>query len=218
MARARAQAEARREFLREHNIPTRDPRCPPGAIDLTDYYNAGLKEKWHAYSKQNNLSELPRGLQSFAGVPFDVRGLIQLGSERPQSQRFPEAVKKIKAAVPGRRFHFLHAVSERPQRFYGEQVGSYIIRFANQQTWEIPIIYGRDLRDWWTEHGEPFAPTAAVVAWQGSNPVAAAQGKSIRLFMSTWDSPMPRAQVESIDFVSTMSGPAPFLVAITLEP
>jgi hypothetical protein len=113
--RARAQAQARSDSLRVKDIPARNPACPPEAIDLTDYYNAGLTTKWHGKTAENTLAELPRGVQQLAGVAFDVRGLIQLGSDSEQSRGFPQEVGQIKVGRPVRRFHFLHAVSERPR-------------------------------------------------------------------------------------------------------
>lgn len=211
--------EARADFLRAKNIPARDPKCPLGAIDLTAYYNAGLTKAWHGDSLENTLLNLPAGVQQFKGVPFDVRGLIQLASDRTKSWKdsdFPRAVRQIKVGRPCRRLHFLHAASERP-RNGKSAVGSYVIHFANQQTWEIPLVYGRDLRDWWAVGDEPREAKEAVIAWEGSNGAVKKLKFTIRVFKSTWTSPEPYAEVDTIDFVSTMSGPAPFLIAITLE-
>ena len=48
------------------------------ALDLTSFYNSKLEEPWQG-RPGDDLSSLPRGLQSFAGVEFDLRGW--LGSE-----------------------------------------------------------------------------------------------------------------------------------------
>lgn len=37
----------------------------------------------------NSLSELPRGLQTFAGVQFDVSGLVQVGGTYPTGEAYP---------------------------------------------------------------------------------------------------------------------------------
>jgi hypothetical protein len=39
----------------------------------------------------------------------------------------------------------------------------------------------------------------------------------VRLFETTWTNIIPNAELESIDFVSKLSQPAPFLLAITIE-
>jgi tetratricopeptide (TPR) repeat protein len=214
-------AEARADFMRAKSIPARDRRCRPEAIDLTDYYNAGLAEDWEHVMVGSNLAELPQGLQNFAGVEFDVRGLIQLASQNTQREvHFPEHVQ-INLSRSCRRLHFLHAAvkgDEEGGGNVGKQIGSYIVHFTNHPDWEIPLTYGRDLRDlWWAAKDGPPEATKAVIAWQGNNPAAKARGHGLRLFKSTWENPAPDAQVESIDFISSMAEPAPFLIAITTE-
>ncbi len=39
----------------------------------------------------------------------------------------------------------------------------------------------------------------------------------LRLVKRTWDNPSPEVEVEPIDFTSTMTQCAPFLIALTLE-
>jgi hypothetical protein len=72
-------------------------------------------------------------------------------------------------------------------------------------------------RDWWVKWSEPPAPKGLVVAWSGNNEEAAAGGTSIRLFKWTWENPLPEIEIRSLDFVSNLTGCAPFLIAITAE-
>ena len=37
------------------------------------------------------------------------------------------------------------------------------------------------------------------------------------LFRTSWDNPLPDVELKSIDFVSGMADPAPFLIAISVE-
>jgi hypothetical protein len=39
----------------------------------------------------------------------------------------------------------------------------------------------------------------------------------LRLYKTTWDNPLADLEIISIDFVSNMAAPAPFLIAITAE-
>jgi hypothetical protein len=55
------------------------------------------------------------------------------------------------------------------------------------------------------------------VAWRGENAQSKSTGRSIRLFLTTWANVAPGLEIESIDFVSAMGGPAPFLIAISVE-
>jgi hypothetical protein len=95
----------------------------------------------------------------------------------------------------------------------GNQVGSYVIHFtSNPAPLVLPLFYGRDLRDWHVSPNEP-PPGELALAWMDQR----ARSGPVRLFKTTWVNPAPDNEVESIDFISTMSNPAPFLVAITAD-
>jgi len=188
--------------------PARDPRATPRLINLTKFYNAGLRDSWLGETN-SDLAALPVGLQTFAGVDFDVRGIIQLGSKVLTDKRFPAQVRGIPVHEKYKRLHFLHAVGfgDKPD---GEQVASYVVHFAENDTrLEIPIVYGRDVRDWHPLPDEPPAAKELTVAWSADH--------GPRLFMTTWTNLLPDVSIEQIDFVSSHSNPAPFLVAITAE-
>jgi len=196
--------------------PPRDPQAKPNLINLSPYYNASLTESWHG-SSNNDLSALPTGVQYFAGVDFDVRGIIQLRSKWLSAERFPARINGIKIHQKCSRLHFLHAAGYGSVTNDAEQVGSYVIHFAsNRMQLEIPIIYGRDLRDWHKLIGEKPAPDLTVV-WTGTNDVSATEHYPIRLFSTTWVNVVPAVEIESIDFVSAMGTVAPFLIAITAD-
>jgi hypothetical protein len=196
--------------------PPRDPQAKPGLIDLTAYYNAALTESWHG-NAGNDLSSLPSGVQNFAGVDYDVRGIVQLGSKDLAAARFPARVDGIKVHQKCARLHFLHSAGYGNLNNEGEQIGSYIVHFAtNRMTLEIPIIYGRDVRNWHRMAGEQPS-TDLNLAWRGTNAVSADSHNFIRLFTTTWVNVVPGVDIESIDFVSSMGKAAPFLIAITAD-
>jgi hypothetical protein len=56
------------------------------------------------------------------------------------------------------------------------------------------------------------------VAWIGSHAAARLHGLQTRLIKYTWENELPDAEITSIDFVSAVENPAPFLVAITVDP
>jgi tetratricopeptide (TPR) repeat protein len=209
-------AEAQAELLRAKNIPPRNPELSPNLIDLSPHYNAGLDQPLHTKANSgNNLSALPRGLQTLADVQFDVRGLVQLSSSSLKKldpdAGYPEQVNGIKVARQCRRLHFLHASGIAVAD--GVQIASYIVHYANGRQHEICIVYGENVRDWWVVSNEAKAPQQLQVAWTGSN----AATPRIRLFKTTWANPLPDLEVRTIDYVSKMTSAAPFLVALTVE-
>ncbi len=198
-------------------FPKRDPQAKPGEIDLTHFYNAMLTQSWHG-STNNDLASLPTGLQTFAGVEFDVRGIVQLGSKAVSAKPFPPQVKGIPIHQKCQRLHFLHAVGFGGPASEGKQVGTYVIHFAtNQMRLEIPIYYGHDVRDWHEMANEKPGTNELAIAWTGNNQVSKRTHRPIRLFKTTWVNLAPGVEIESIDYISAMLAPAPFLIAITAE-
>ncbi|HEX4646733.1 MAG TPA: hypothetical protein VH598_14100 [Verrucomicrobiae bacterium] len=197
-------------------FPKRDSAAPPDLISLTDFYNALLTDSWHG-STGNDLAALPSGLQTLAGVQWDVRGIVQLASKSPSSKKFPEQVIGIKVNQKCRKLNFLHAAGFGRIEDEGAQIGVYIIHIAtNHMRMEVPIVYGQDVRNWHVLKDEPPAKDL-VVAWNGDNEVSKRQGHSLRLFKTTWVNILPDVPIETIDFVSSLANPAPFLIAITAE-
>ena len=137
-------------------------------LDLTPFYNAGLNESWHG-NKGNDLAALPEGVQTFGGVEFDVRGIVQLGSKSPSSTNYPALIKGIPVKQKCQRLHFLHAAGFGNPGDEGKQIGAYVVHFtANPMRLEIPIRYGHEVRDWHALAGEPAAPDELTVVWTGT--------------------------------------------------
>jgi hypothetical protein len=197
-------------------------------IDLSAFYNASLSAPWHPGPAGNHLAELPRGIQTFAGTRFDVRGLVQVmarpflegieGFQGPDAfLPYPNQVDGIPISRKLERLQILHAV-EGNQLPDGTRVGHYLVHYANGRSEEIPIIYGRDARDWHEAPDIPVGVNDAVIAWKGTNPASKQLGDGgIRLFKSTWKNPAPAIEVATVDFVGEHPSAYPFLVALTAE-
>jgi tetratricopeptide (TPR) repeat protein len=209
--------EARADYLRAKNIPSRDSATPPKLIDLTPYYNAGLEESWHHRRDWgNNLAMLDKGCQNLGGSLFDVRGIIQLAGERLKliDPSYPDHVQGIQVARRCGQVHFLHATGWSVAD--GIVIGRYVVHYADGKTQEIPIVYGEDVRDWHigSDRARSLKHGLEISVGVGKN----APGDFKRLFESTWENPRPDAAIVSLDFISTMTQAAPFLIAITIEP
>jgi hypothetical protein len=196
--------------------PPRDPLTAPTLIDLTANYNAHLTDSW--LNGTNNNLALPAGTQTLAGVMFDARGIIQLAGERSSTKRFPAQVLGIKIQQNCQRLHFLQAAAYCNSETNGlHEIGLYVAHLTNGTQVNIPIVYGRDVRDWYTEKGEPPLEKELTVAWTGTNAASTAARQTLRLFSTVWTNPTPDLRIESLDFVSHRNGAAPFLVAITAD-
>jgi WD40 repeat protein len=227
--------EAGEDICAAYGVPLRQGTLAPLLLDLSIFYNAGFRGNWHGDLRENDLSELPVGTQRLAGVSFDVRGLIQIGnipesakdfpfiqaSNVFETNRFPQEILGIPVGRACRSLNFLHAAinaGTETSAKAGEQIGFYRLHYASRQLREIPIVLGKDVTDWWTQNNEP-SPSAGgpVVAWTGTNGDSRRENRSIRLFKTHWENPLPDDKIETIDFVSSHLLAAPFLVAITVE-
>jgi hypothetical protein len=209
--------DAQRDWLRAMKIPPREEAASTNCLDLAMFYNAALHQDWHGTMwPGNNLATLPQGRQSFGGVEFDVRGIIQLASPAIEKTApgFPETVRDIALRRTGRRLHFLHAAGWGNHVPVGTRIGNYVVRYADGEQTELPLVAGENIAEWQLSPSGPASLPQASTAWSGTN----ARQTSVRLFRWTWENPRPEAEIASLDFASTMTLAAPFLVAITVEP
>lgn len=197
--------------------PKRDPAATPNELDLTPFYNAMLTESWHG-NTNNSLSSLPGGLQTFDGVHYDVRGIVQMGSKSPSAQKFPMQVRGIKVNQKCVRLHFLHAAAFGNAGSHGMEIATYVVHYAtNAMQLEIPVRFGQDVLDWHKSRNAAPEPGGMKVAWTGTNELSRASGGSLRLFETSWSNVAPDVEIKSIDIVASTNIPALFLIAITAD-
>jgi hypothetical protein len=192
-------------------------------IDLQPKANQKLNEPFHSGTEGNDLSELPRGEQTLAKVKFKIGdAVVQLGSTQVKDK--PAKVEGIVVDRKLVRLHMLHATG------YGgapednathvkddTPIGAYIVHYDDKATARIPIVYGKDVRDWWDWDKSKETPRAKL-AWEGTNALASQSKIHLLLYRGTWDNPHPNKRVTSIDYESTNDTPAaPFCIAITAE-
>jgi AAA domain-containing protein len=200
-----------REF--ERMIPPRLPQTPPNLIDLSEYYNAAFAQTWHPGLNNNNLEMLPPGLLQLGGTVFDARGIVQVAGKRLQntSARYPERITGIRIGQRCRHLQFLHGAGWSTRD--GVVLGNYLLHYANGHEETIPIVYGEDVRDWNAGADVSTSLSRGRVVWRAVNDAHL----SVRLFQTTWINPLPDVVITSIDYISAMADPAPFLIAITAE-
>jgi beta-lactamase regulating signal transducer with metallopeptidase domain len=186
-------------------------------VDLGAYANASLKESWLPDDSDNDLSNLAPGEHQFAGVPFEISGVVQLsGKGMGQGGRhFPSEVKGIQMGRPISKVHLLHACAGKEEA--GTLVAKIVLHYADGQEQAWPINYGERVRDWWFWEFDPVSDPNTTMAWTGNNLSVRSQNGSLRLYQTTWNNPRPQAPVASLDYVSGQSLSAPFMIALTVE-
>jgi beta-galactosidase len=215
-------SQEKEPLVRNWVIPARDAHASTRLIDLSDYYTAALDDDW-LVSAGANLKRLPKGIQEFEGVKFDIRGIVQLGgASLYQESDYPVEEQKIKypVKVPGIKInqkasviHFLHA-SAWPEE-NDKEVGQYVVHYKDGTSETIPLKYLDVLRDWWFAPGDEM-PVNASRAWTGLNDITEKRGLQIALYDYKWKNPFRDKTIASIDYISTLTNAAPFLIAISL--
>jgi hypothetical protein len=201
-------------------IPGRPAGMDANLIDLSRFYNAALTETWFPTPTpdlKNDLAAMPRGEQRFGGVAFDVRGVVQLSGAALENlgARFPRRVDGMLVGRRLSRLHILHGAAW--DALVRTPLGSYVMHYADGRSHEMRVIYGEHVREWWFYPTQPQITLGAAIAWQGPNEASRSVGMEVRVYQMTWANPWPDAEVASIDFVSAMEKPAPFLIALTVE-
>jgi tetratricopeptide (TPR) repeat protein len=212
------QQEASAELMALKPFPARDLQTPANALDLTLCFNARLDEDWHRRTDLgNNLASLTPGVHTLEGIPFDVRGVIQLTAQiRDLDPVYPERIGAIAVHRLCSQVHFLHGAGWSSAE--GTIIGYWIIHWVDGHHEPVPVLYGKDVRQWqfWPNMSPETGGASPV--WTGTqsrwNNRA---GAGVRLYRTTWANPHPDIAVATIDFVSAQARSAPFLLAITVE-
>ena len=198
-------------------ILPRSPLAGPDQLDLTPYYNVALNESWQPVESLGevdlSLAALPSGLRTFAGVRFDVRGLIQLRRGAVDCELFPERV-----AIPVRRWftqlHLLHGGRWEEQQ--GTAVASLVLHYADGTEATLPIVYGEHLHAANAGADRKADCPLGQLVWPSPVP---AEPEEVQpwLYQTTFANPRPALEVERIEYVSKVGRCGPFLVAVTVE-
>jgi hypothetical protein len=187
-------------------------------VDLQSKANKKLKEDFHgSMFPGNNLESLPQGEQTFEGVKFKIgEKFIQLPSTQQEVAELPEKIEDIKVDAKVAKLHILHATGWRADD--DTIIGEYTVNWDDGSSVTIPIVYGKDVLDWWVLSDSP-EPTRSKVAWKGENEGSKQANATIRLYLTTWENPKSDKKIKSIDYSTTKQTPAaPFCIAITGEP
>jgi regulation of enolase protein 1 (concanavalin A-like superfamily) len=208
----RAGGSALEPLLQKEIGPPFQPGGELAFVELSSQANQKLTVKLHN-ADGNDLGELPRGQQVFAGVMFDVKdAVIQLSGKS-----LPDRPTSVEGIAVGRAFTRLFLLQGTGWNAEDNaQIGEYRVHYEDGAIEVVPILYGRDVRNWQTKADDQ--PTSrGTLAWVGQNAYTRGTQGSARLFLGDWTNPHPTKKVTTIDMVSAEGTAAPFCVAMTIE-
>ncbi|MEX2169139.1 MAG: DUF1349 domain-containing protein [Pirellulales bacterium] len=202
-------------------------------IDLQPQANHRLDDDFPPGSYPgDNLSELNHGVHDLAGISFRVDDrLIEVAGKF-----VPELPQRVEGIRVDRHIENVYVLQGARWGAYGGQgnslghwlpdgtpIGYYEINYADAETVSIPIVYGFDVRDWWSIWDTSKPTERGKVVWTGNNPHLRTRSEAqhtetpLRLYMEAWKNPHPESLVTSINLVSLNQTATPFCVAITVE-
>jgi hypothetical protein len=161
---------------------------------------------------------VPRGSQTFAGVPLEISGAVLLWGENNSKagQVYPEQIPNIPIQ---RKFETLYVCHT---AFHGRKPGlrmcETVLHYDDGTTATDTIVTGDDSRDWYADRTEknlgPSNPRS-VLAWVGDAKYGEDRTQTIRYCLTGIANPHPDKLVTTLDLVSAKSQAAACILAIT---
>lgn len=189
-------------------------------INLDPYVNTPLKG-WHGVP--GNDIALEPGVRKLGDSTFRIgQGAVELAGTIYKGTR-PDRVEGVRMGLVFQKLHILHATGWGAGREpyavpNGTHIGSYTIHYEGETAVEIPIKYGVHVRDWWARQDDPSEVSQGKVVWTGEAEYPwQHEQATTRLYSMVWENPHPANPVTTIDFASTGTICAPFVVAMTAE-
>ncbi len=169
---------------------------------------------WIGKGREYDLRALAPGRRRLGGILFEIldpaktqgKSIVLLRGTRDELRGLP-----ARARVPvGQRaavVAILHATPFPAARF-GEEVGTYTVRYTDGSREAIPILYRRNIGSWLEE---PISIDQEI-AWSGRTN----SGLDVRLSVLRWINPHPQKVISAIEFGSKGTDAAPAIFAVTL--
>jgi Carboxypeptidase regulatory-like domain len=166
----------------------------------------------------DDLNRMAQGTHALDGAFYRIGEKLVHVRARP-APGLSDIVRAIAVGAKANQVRFLH--SARGELRSGTEVGFYAVHYTDGTSECVPIVFGRDLGNWFSAVRRPLVtPTHARVAWTGTNDMAdrspPAQIK-IHLYGSTWKNPHPERQIATIDVRSSSDQSELVVVGVTLE-
>lgn len=192
------------------NAESREAEAKIRPLDLTPFYDLHAEEA----SQFGTWEVVPKGRQVFGGVPFDVGGMIRLFGLIPPPHRtvYRDEVTGIPVGETFKQLHLLHGTGWTTND--GETIARVVLRYADGEQRDFPVIYGEHVRDWW--HRDRSSPSevsdpGSSVAWTGEHERA-----GLRFYRTKFENPRPEVEVAELDLISKKSAVTPAIVSISV--
>lgn len=196
--------------------------APPGYafVDLAPAINRPLDAANVVFGdKIGTLAMVPGGTQRFLGIDYEIHGMVALGMPARHSSK---PTISAPASVPVPRFGAVHLLAgaccmlQNMAGLLHVPYGYFRIAYADGGHARVPIVYGRDIMEAWTDAGDSLP---ARIAWIEAGPRPdIIQRARLRLYALRLENPHPQREVSGIAFeASDAAWSGPIILAATLE-
>ena len=158
------------------------------------------------------------------GVPFDVQGLIQLNGPSVQTglKLWPLEVKDIAIGHPFKKLHLLHGAFNIDGPGAHITFAKLISHYADSSQEELELVGGTHALRCTGPLVPPMlhllqAPQTELGCGVDPHLKKNDPDESLHLYRTTLDNPKPSTEVTTIDYLSTMANPGPFMAGLTIE-
>jgi hypothetical protein len=179
----------------------------------------GLKAENFDKSPRHPWPEVPRGSQTFAGVPVEIQGATMLWGKRnaDAGMVFPEEVAGIGCK---RKFETLYIMQA---TFYEAPAGQpsfdIVLNYQGGEKQTDTILCGEDTRNWYISdpNEKELGPSGkrSTLAWTGKGK-SGDREQAIRFCLTAIENKNPDRQVNTVDLVSSKKQTAGCILAITV--
>jgi hypothetical protein len=188
-------------------------------IDLQPKANQKLTDRFGRI-EGNNLASMSTGEQTCADIRFNVIDSVLLLDSPRLTDHKAAKIEGIAVGRTARKLHFLQGTifgTSNPAISDDTTIANYVVRYDNGATATVPVVYGKDVRDW-SSPDDMRNVQRGKVAWTGDNQESQRLERHLNLYLCNWENPKSENRITSIDFVkvgNTLA--APFCVAISAE-
>jgi peroxiredoxin len=204
-----------------------NPLCAQRETNRGNYFPVDLSAVCAAHSNSPvspSFSSLPRGTQTFGGVPFRIDCNLQVtGIDDARNGEFhPARLANIPIGRKAMRLHLLQGADHDDKD--GVPLARLVFHYANGEQRATRLTYGIHVRSWMQERREAKSSLLdpdSRQAWTGSGAGAGDDtdrgNTALRLFQTALPNPLPDQEITRLELISLFSRATPFISALTLE-
>ena len=171
-----------------------------------------------AHPETQRWGSVPKGTQLVDNVTFICDGAIRTAgiTSIKAGKGYPAAVLDVPMQRTGSRIHLLQAAENHSRMPDLAPYARLIVHFANGETHTFDLLFGVHGRDWMSSPmnvEQPVLDPNTKLAWTFEKP-----GRlTVRFYHTAFENPLPKIQITSVDFISTLRIANLLLFGLTVD-